>query len=154
MKEHILQQLSMDPSGLIWAFYCQKSAPVNALSLSEVPAIAKDVGDKKSGFVWLHFNLSQAGTEKWLRENTQLPIEFYEALQQGSRSTRVELVDDNLLAVVNDVLHEFSFNPHETSTLWLSVTPHMVISARRKPLKSVDRLRQAVQAGARMEPMY
>lgn len=152
MKQHILQQLSTDPSGLIWAFFCQKSATVKTLSLSEVPAVTKEIElGSVDGFVWLHFNLSQASTEKWLRENTQLPVEFFEALQQGSRSTRVELVDDSLLAVVNDVLHEFSFNPHETSTLWLSVTPNMVISARRKPLKSVDRLRQAVEAGARME---
>lgn len=152
MKEQILQKLSPDPSGLIWAFYCQKSAPVRSLSLLEVHAIPRRLEIKESGgFVWLHFNLSQAGTEKWLRENTQLPVEFFEALQQGSRSTRIELVDDSLLAVVNDVLHEFSFNPYDTSTLWLSVTPHMVVSARRKPLKSIDRLRQAVEAGARME---
>lgn len=152
MKDHILQKLSADPSGLIWAFHCQKSAPVKSLSLSEVPAISSDIAARKTGgFVWLHFNLSQAGTEKWLRENTQLPVEFFEALQQGSRSTRVELVDDSLLAVVNDVLHEFSFNPHDTSTLWLSVTQQLVVSARRKPLKSVDRLRQAVEAGARLE---
>lgn len=152
MKDHILQKLNADPSGLIWAFHCQKSAPVKSLSLSEVPAISGDIASRNvGGFVWLHFNLSQAGTEKWLRENTQLPVEFFEALQQGSRSTRIELVDDSLLAVVNDVLHEFSFNPHDTSTLWLSVTPQMVVSARRKPLKSVDRLRQAVEAGVRLE---
>ena len=152
MKDHILQKLSADSSGLIWAFHCQESAPVKSLSLSEVPAISSDIASRNvGGFVWLHFNLSQASTEKWLRENTQLPVEFFEALQQGSRSTRVELVDDSLLAVVNDVLHEFSFNPHDTSTLWLSVTPHMVVSARRKPLKSVDRLRQAVEAGVRMK---
>ena len=151
MKDHILQQLSTDPSGLIWAFQCQKSAPVKSLSLSEALPITREMEvNGADGFVWLHFNLSQASTEKWLRENTQLPMEFFEALQQGSRSTRVELVDDSLLAVVNDVLHEFSFNPHDTSTLWLSVTAHWVISARRKPLKSVDRLRQAVEAGARM----
>jgi zinc transporter len=86
-----------------------------------------------------------------LRENTKLPVGFFEALQQISRSTRVEWVDDSLLAIVNDVLQEFSFNPRETSTLWLSVTPHMVISACSKPLKFVDRLRQTVEVGARME---
>jgi zinc transporter len=152
IKDQILHKLSADSSGLIWAFCCQKSAQVKALSLSEVSALTKEIElGSVDGFVWLHFNLSQASTERWLRENTQLPVEFFEALQQGSRSTRVELVDDSLLAVINDVLHEFSFNPHETSTLWLSVTPRIVISARRKPLKSVDRLRQSVEAGARME---
>lgn len=152
MKDQILQTLSADPSGLVWAFRCQKSAPVKSLSLSDWSRDSKSLEPCDAvSFVWLHFNLSQAGTEKWLRANTPLPPEFYEALQQGSRSTRVEQVDDALIAVVNDVLHGFSFDPSETSTLWLYVTPTLVISARRKPLKSVDRLRQAVEAGARME---
>ncbi|MEO0317557.1 MAG: hypothetical protein RL404_1234, partial [Pseudomonadota bacterium] len=76
---------------------------------------------------------------------------FFEALQQGSRSTRIEHVDGGLMAVVNDVLHGFNFEPSELSTLWLWVTPGLVISARRKPLKSVDRLRHAVQNGARFQ---
>ena len=152
MKDHILQALSANPSGLIWAFQCQKSVPVRSLSLSEVPAISRAIETNDAGgFIWLHFNLSQASTEKWLREHTPLPPEFYEALQQGSRSTRIELVDNALIAVVNDVLHGFSFDPAETSTLWMYVTPTLVISARRKPLKSVDRLRHAVQNGAQFQ---
>ena len=98
--------------------------------------------------LWLNFNLSQASTERWLREHAPLPPEYFEALQQGSRSTRVEQVDDALLAVVNDVLHGFAFDPSETSTLWMYITPTLLISARKKPLKSVDRLRQAMQQGS------
>jgi zinc transporter len=99
----------------------------------------------------LHFNLSHASAERWLREHAKLPSEFFEALHQGSRSTRIELVDESMIAVVNDVLHDFSFDPSELSTLWVSLTPKLVISARKKPLKSVDRLRQAVQSGVRLQ---
>jgi zinc transporter len=53
-----------------------------------------------------------------------------------------------LIAVVNDVLHGFSFDPSEIATLWVSVTPTLVVSARRKPLRSVDHLRLAVEQGA------
>ncbi len=35
--------------------------------------------------------------------------------------------------------------------MWISVTPQVVISARKKPLKSVDRLRHSVQQGARIQ---
>jgi zinc transporter len=78
-------------------------------------------------------------------------LEFFEALHQGSRSTRIELADESLIAVVNDVLHGFSFDPSEISTLWVHVTPRIFISARRKPLKSVDRLRHAVKSGTRIQ---
>lgn len=98
-------------------------------------------------FLWLHFNLTNTSTEKWLHEHTDSPEEFYETLHQGSRSTRIEHADQHLIAVVNDVLHDFSFDPSEIATLWLNVSSNIMISARRKPLKSVDHLRNAVNSG-------
>ncbi len=102
------------------------------------------------GFVWLHFNLAHVAAEKWMREHVTLSDQFYESLREGSRSTRVELDDDMLVAVVNDVHYDFAFEPSDISTLWLSVGPRLVVSARMQPLRSIDRLRDAVKRGARM----
>lgn len=99
-------------------------------------------------FVWLHFNLAQAATTRWMREHLRLSDVFHEALQDGSRSTRVELDDDTLIAVVNDVCFDFSFEPTDVATLWLSVGPRLVVSARMQPLRAIDRLRDAVRRGA------
>lgn len=151
MANTTFQDIFNHQAGLVWGFHFSQGGHGHSIDHADIERSMGELSSADtSDFFWLHFNLSQAGTEKWLREHIPLPVEFFEALQQGSRSTRVELVDDSLLAVVNDVLHGFAFNPDETSTLWLSVTPHLVISARRKPLKSVDRLRQAVLAGARL----
>jgi zinc transporter len=103
-----------------------------------------------AGFVWLHFNLSHAATGKWLREHLRLSDLFHESLQDGSRSTRVELDDDTLIAVVNDVHYDFAFEPSDISTLWLSVGPRLVVSARLQPLRSIDRLRDAVRRGEKL----
>ena len=100
------------------------------------------------GFVWLHFNLAHAATGKWLRDKLALSDVFHEALHDGSRSTRVELDDDKLVAVVNDVHYDFAFDPSDISTLWLSVSPRLVVSVRLQPLRSIDRLRDAVKRGA------
>lgn len=152
MKSYIADQLSTDSSGLLWGFHFCGQSPAKPFLFSSLQIIKESMTvDFQDGFLWLHFNLSQASTEKWLQKHTPLVPEFYEILQQGSRSTRIELVDGALIAVINDVLHGFSFDPSETSTLWMYVTPTLVISARRKPLKSVDRLRQAVLAGARLQ---
>ncbi len=151
MKDRLLQEFLPDPTGLVWAYQWRadsEATPLAATGLED--ALAAQAGGAP-GMLWLHFNLSQASTERWLREHTPLPPEFYEALQQGSRSTRVEQVDDALITVINDVLHSFSFDASEISTLWVYVTPTLVISARRKPLKSVDRLKQAVQSGTSLQ---
>lgn len=149
MKERPWQEFRLDPTGLVWAYRLHAERGPVAVEADALPAeIATHRGAPGGSMLWMHFNLSQASTERWLRTHAPLPPEFFESLQQGARSTRVEQVDEALLTVMNDVLHGFSFDPSEISTLWVYVTPGLVISARRKPLKSVDRLRQAVQGGA------
>lgn len=151
MTDRLRQQFRLDATGLVWAYRLHQQGSAVELGADElVTEIAAHQAFAHDGstLLWMHFNLSQASTERWLREQTPLPPEFFESLQQGSRSTRVDRVDDALLTVMNDVLHGFSFEPSEISTLWVYVAPGIVISARRKPLKSVDRLRQAVQSGA------
>lgn len=138
-------------SGFIWGYLLDGAGNVETINAENLKALLQTSSQLTAkSFLWLHFNLSQASTERWLNENTPLPEEFFEALHIGSRSTRVEVIDDSLIAVVNDVLHGFSFDASEISTLWLSVTPRLVISARRKPLKSVDRLRHAVRNGEKI----
>ena len=149
MNSSTLAPYAQDRSGLVWAYrfnHAHQGEVVPTAILEQITQEAQ--AEDFEGFLWLHFNLSQASTEKWLHAHTALPPEFYEALHQGSRSTRIELADDALIAVVNDVLHGFAFDPSDISTLWLHVSPRLIISARKKPLKSVDRLRQSVQQGA------
>ncbi|MEK8034014.1 transporter [Ideonella sp. DXS29W] len=100
-------------------------------------------------FTWLHFDLTDASALPWMQQNLQLPEEYFEALRQGSRSTRIEIADDHLIAVVNDVAYDFSFDPSDIATLWVSVSDRLVVSARTHPLRSIDRLRQAVKRGDR-----
>lgn len=100
-------------------------------------------------FVWLHFNLGDAGAEPWIRTHLGVVPQFFDALHEGSRSTRIEDASDTLVAVVNDVAFEFAFDPSEFASLWVNVGPRIAVSARIHPLRSIDRLRQAVKEGCR-----
>ncbi len=137
-----------DASGLVWGYLFDREAGA-ALALDSGSAAAwlSNATGHTSQFAWLHFNLSNATTEKWLKLHTTLADEFYDSLHQGARSTRIELADDTLIAVINDVLHDFSFDASDISTLWVNVAPNLVISARRTPLKAIERLHQAVLHG-------
>ncbi|MCW5660421.1 MAG: transporter [Burkholderiaceae bacterium] len=131
-----------DEHGLICGFRFVPGEP--AQPLNEAAPLP---GGIRRGFVWLHFNLSHAGAERWLRQHANLSENFFEALNTGSRSTRIERDGEVLFAVVNDVAFEFSFDVGDVATLWLSVSEHVVVSARRHPLRAVDRLRMAVRRG-------
>ena len=73
--------------------------------------------------------------------------EFFDALHEGSHSTRIEYAHAALIAVVNDVLYEFDFEPSQIATLWMWVDERTVVTARLQPLRSIDRLRAAVKRG-------
>jgi zinc transporter len=145
-----------DPSGLICGFLFEsggQSVAIDALQAvgwlnQSKPQPDSPGGPAGPGFVWLHFNLAHSAAEKWMRDNVTLSGQFYESLRDGSRSTRVELDDDMLVAVVNDVHYDFAFEPSDISTLWLSVGQRLVVTARLQPLRSIDRLRDAVKRGA------
>ena len=141
-----------DPNGLICGFLFGPDAPGRPVVLDEARAwLSGGQTDSAGTFVWLHFNLSDASAEAWMRTHLALAPEFFEALQEGSRSTRIEDASDHLVAVVNDVAYEFSFEPSEIATLWMTVTPRLAVSARIHPLKSIDRLRHAVNQGGQFD---
>ena len=140
-----------DRSGLISGVLFRPAAAGTPLDtagaarwLAEAGAEA-EAGD--GAFAWLHFNLAHAATERWLRDHLGEVDEFFDALHEGSHSTRIEYAHAALIAVVNDVLYEFDFEPSQIATLWMWVDERTVVTARLQPLRSIDRLRAAVKRG-------
>src|SRR5262249_25575187 len=103
--------------------------------------------DSNDKFIWLHFSLSNAATEPWLKRNLALPTAFLESLHEVSGSTRVEQEGDSLIAMINDVLFDSSFEASNVSTVSLCVQPRVLLSARLRPLRSIDLLRTEVKNG-------
>lgn len=137
-----------DSDGLICGYLfssAEAGRPIDSVAAADwLSGIAADGAD----FVWLHFSLSNVNTEKWLSEHLSLPEQYYETLREGVASTRIELADDCLIAVINDVVYEFSHDASQTATLWMCVSQRFVVSVRLHPLRSVDRLQVSVKAGA------
>ncbi len=145
-----IQTYGSDHSGMVCGYLFAPGAAGRAIGSAEALDWLRHADERSSpDFLWLHFTLANNATEKWLRESLSLPDEFLEALHEGSRSTRIENADDRLVAVINDVLYDFSFGASDISTMWVSVDRHLVLTARRKPLRSIDRLRASVNKATR-----
>jgi zinc transporter len=136
-----------DDSGLVCGFLFRPNTSGTPLGSREALAWLAEDSPNEGEFIWLHFNLANVASERWLSRSLALSPLFFETLNEGSRSTRVEFADDQLIAVLNDVLFDFSFDPSDVSTLVLSVGPRFLVTARKKALRSVDRLRVAVKNG-------
>jgi zinc transporter len=141
---NIADSYGPDAAGLICGYVFAPDARGRAVGTAEALAWLKT---GEPGFVWLHFNLAQAACEKWLHQSLSLTDAFFETLQEESRSTRIEYADDALIAVVNDVQFDFSLDAPDISTMWISADARMLVSTRKKPLRSIDQLRASVNQG-------
>ena len=137
-----------DQYGLVWGYLFASGAPAKTIALDEVAAYLTATQDApQDTFLWLHFSLSNAATVPWLRDNLVLPDAFYTSLHGNAGSTSLEQEDDSLVAVIHDVLFDFTFDAAAVSTATLCIDRRLLVSARLRPLRSVDRLRAAVKRG-------
>ncbi|MEP7155673.1 MAG: transporter [Betaproteobacteria bacterium] len=137
-----------DPTGLVCGYLFSPGKPGRDIGSAEaLQWLARPSTETANDFAWLHVNLSNAATTRWLRENFGLSDLFFDALGEGTRSSRIEFADNDLIAVVNDVLYDFSFDASHISTLWMSVDSRLLLSARTRPLRSIDKLRASVRNG-------
>jgi zinc transporter len=137
-----------DRTGLVWGFEFAPDRPGVPINSDGAALILGRPTPDPGCFLWLHFNLSNAASERWLRQHQLLPPTFHENLHEGMGSTRVEQDGDWLVAVLHDVLFDFAFDAADVATLHLCVGPGLLLSARIRPLRSIDRLRASVKAGA------
>jgi len=138
-----------DKTGLVWGYLFEPGKPPRQVECDAALhwlATPPTLGEQ-SGFVWLHLSLSNAAAERWMRQSLQLADAFYESLHEGVGSTRLEVEGDTLVAVMHDVLFNLSFDAANISTVSVCMDPRVVVTARLRPLRSVDRLRASVKAG-------
>ncbi|HEV7446168.1 MAG TPA: transporter [Steroidobacteraceae bacterium] len=137
-----------DKTGLVWGYSFKPGQPPRQIECdAALRWLATPARADSSEFVWLHLSLSNAAAERWMRQSLQLADAFYESLHEGVGSTRLEVEGDALVAVMHDVLFNLSFDAANISTVSLCMDPRLVVTARLRPLRSVDRLRASVKAG-------
>jgi zinc transporter len=137
-----------DATGLVWGYRFAEDQPPVAVDCAEALRWLRSTPTSgSSDFIWLHLSLSNAATERWLRDALELPDSFLETLRENTGSTRLELEGDALIASIHDVQFNTSFDSANISTVTIWMEQRLVISARLRPLRSVDRLRAAVKSG-------
>jgi zinc transporter len=147
MSQNIHPTSGSNQDGPIWGYHFVPNQPARPIpSEAAVQFLTAPGPDLPDEFIWLHFSLSNAASEPWLRRYLTLPDTFYESLHSDIDSTHLEQDADSLVARIHDVLFDFTFDaPVATSSL--CIKPRVLVSAHLRPWRSIDQLRAAVQAG-------
>lgn len=135
-----------DRNGLVWAYRFVRGQAGQSVAAAEVAQhlSANASGD---GFLWLHFAVSNVASERFMREHLALPDVFYEMMKDGAGSTRLEQDESRLIAQLHDVLFSAKLDESTASSVSVCVEPRLLVTARRRPLRSIDRVRAAVKSG-------
>jgi len=136
-----------DQGGPVWGYHFFPNQPAKSItSEAAVEFLTAPALGIPNEFLWLHFSLSNVGSEPWLKKYLTLPDSFYESLHSDVDATHLEQEGDSLVARIHDVLFDFTFDvPVATTTL--CVKPRVLVSAHARPWRSIDQLRAAVQSG-------
>jgi zinc transporter len=136
-----------DQDGPVWGYHFVPNQPARSITSDAAVQFLTPPGPPSPDeFVWLHFSLSNVGSETWLRRYLTLPDTFYESLHSDIDATHLEQDADSLVARIHDVLFDFTFDA-PVATTSLCVKPRVLISAHARPWRSIDQLRAAVQGG-------
>src|ERR1700745_4220386 len=145
--QNIERTSGSDQVGPIWGYHFVPNQAGRPITSEEAVQFLTAPGSGlPAEFLWLHFSLSNAASEPWLRRYLTLPDSFYESLHSDVDATHLEQDADSLVARIHDVLFDFTFNaPVATTTL--CVKPRVLVSAHVRPWRSIDQLRAAARAG-------
>ena len=136
------------PSGtdLICGYFLAADGEMVRLSFDDIATVQ----ERTDGVLWLHFNLVSVRARHWLERQSGLdPFVSEILLDAHDDRTRLERLDDGFVAVLSDMHYDFKFEPSDIGTLRLFMDGRRIVSCRRHPLKAVDRLRKALNDGAR-----
>ena len=137
-----------DIDGLVHGSLLCPGQPTRQVTTAEALRwLALPAAEQGQGFLWLHFALSNSGTVPWLNANLALPESIVRSVQGDEAYPRLEFTGGLVLAVIKDVVYDFSLRISEISTLFGILSSKFLITLRNKQLKTVERLRQAVRSG-------
>ncbi len=134
-------------AGLLCGYAFAPGRAGRAIDADEADALVRGAPEGTREFLWLHFNLSNQASRRWLSHHLDAPEGFVASLEEAA-STRVDVGRDAIIAAISD-LTVFGPDASEASAMLLFVNDRMLVSARRTPLRSFDRLRESIRSGER-----
>jgi len=101
----------------------------------------------RAGFVWVHLNLVDHRSSGWLAAQPELGETLVEALLDTSGYQRLTVERGLVAGVFADVAIEIGRDSHDLAQLGFIIGPDFLVTARRKPIQSVQRVKTALDHG-------
>ena len=136
-----------DHKGLVCGYRVDASGEIKQVEWTDMDAALSVEG----AVVWLHFDQADARARSWIKDCLHIPDAAKTILLGSDAHMRIETAGTGLAGVVGDLHHEFSQTSDQLDVLRLYLDNRCLISARRKPLAGVEKLREALGEGLKVD---
>jgi zinc transporter len=99
------------------------------------------------GTLWLHFDRTFAPARDWLRNASDIPPTFADALLARGTRPRALTLDNALLLILRGVNLNPGEDPVDMVSLRMFIDRERIVSVRRQKLYAIDDVRQAIVEG-------
>ena len=136
-----------DTTGLVCGYKVDTEGRMAELGWADMDAALAN----EDNVVWLHFNPTNARARDWIETSTHLPPAGKTILLGTDTHMRIEVCSNGLAGVVGDLHHEFAAKTDHLDVLRLYLDNRCLVSARREPTLALDKLRQSIGDGLKVE---
>ena len=129
--------------GLIWGL---DFTPGGTRPVDDVELLRER--ERPDGFRWLHLNLSDQRTQRWIASAAPLPQHVRDLLLSADVHQRAVIEDGAVGMVLQDIERDFDDGETRVGLVHFALSPTLMITARYHPLRSADVIKQRVTEGA------
>lgn len=133
--------------GLVWAYRFDADGGCSQREPRDIGLSNLLEGD---GFFWLHLALSDARLPAFLERLPGLPQEALQALTTRDAHAALAVTPDHVSGTLVDFQRDFDAMTSDIGWLHFSVTDRFIITTRLHPLRSIDRVRAAIERNGRV----
>ena len=133
--------------GLIWGHEHLKG---QTRPLQDPDLVRESFAD--AGFRWIHLNLADLPTRRWIDACSHLPPTVRELLLSADPHPRAVVEDGVLGGVLQDVERDFDDGETRVGATRFAVGPTLMLTARHHPVRSADIVRERIGPAGLADP--
>jgi zinc transporter len=133
-------------TGIVWAYRFGPDGHAERVPNDQVNAALADPG---AGWVWVHLALADKRCRNWIAQHAPVSELARDVLAGPDTHLRLDSLGRELVGVVPDLHQELTRPGDDLVRLRFVMSERMVITARQRPVHSVENTRRAIESGKR-----
>jgi zinc transporter len=129
--------------GIVWAYRFHQDGSSEPIADSQLD----EAFVSHRGWIWVHLSHADLRAHEWVSEHAPISAQARRVLLGRDEHQRLDIVGNEIIGVLVDIQMDLGQDTQETARLRFVITDRLLISVRRRPLRSVELTRQSLETG-------